>query len=1010
MDLNKQELNEFLVESFELLDMAETNLLNYDSTGDYKTNYDSLFRAFHSLKGACGMMGLLELQDLLHRLEDLLVNTKSVSVITKDQLDIFIQGVDKAKQLFNEVTYEKMNSENVREPQVVSIDANSSAEMNEAIIEFLAECAEISSRVSKVLQKLENKNYNHDDIDSLYRDVHTLKGSAYLFEYKQLGDIGHAIESSLDPIRQENMAPEPNHIDHLFHCLDLIDQMIANIAEQKPLNFEDQVTKCAMTLTLLSESQIQKKTDNPNIQKVSLTVSSENKIVEHIDVDSIPISQTTVSMNATTSGQDVMDKESASSIRVSVSLLDKLMTLMGEMVLVRNQVIQYSSNTDDLEFLNLSQRLNVVTSEIQGEMMKTRMQPIGNVLTKFTRVVRDLAKDLGKKIEIKFSGNETELDKTLLEAVKDPLTHIVRNSCDHGIESIDERRRKGKTDFGTIHVKSYHEGGQVIVEVQDDGAGLNKDRIISKAIEKNILTLEKSQLLSDREIFHLIFAPGFSTSAKITNVSGRGVGMDVVKTNIEKIGGTVELSSDLNRGTSIKLKIPLTLAIVPALIVKSGSDHFAIPQLKLVELVRVENSSESVIEFIQGNPVYRLRGQILPLVSLNKVLGLKQEAILDATNIIILKSENYIFGLIVDEVQDTADIVVKPLSRFLKAIEVYSGATVLGDGSVALILDVHGLTKNQMLDVDHSKSNQQMLDIQNKQKLISELQDFLLVRVNSNVKHAIVLGYVNRLEEFKSQDIEQTAHKMIVRYRNSVLPLLNMNEALGLNSSSVTTEKKDIISVIVIEKSGLMYGLIVDEILDVLNTDKELDTTVTEPNGIIGNLVTDEEVITVLDPYKIINNYLHIEEVQLIQEQPDEIRAAKKARQSKIQSGEQILFVEDTIFFKRHVSKALEKAGYVVTHANDGKEALEILENNTPNKFKLILSDIEMPNMNGFQFAEAVSKNPKYQNLPKIALSTRSDESHIQKGMASGFDLYLEKMNVEQLLTAIDKLKLKETA
>ncbi len=997
MEFNEQEINEFKTESFELLDFAENNLLNYDSSGDYQTTYNGLFRAFHSLKGSCGMMGLIQLQELLHRLENLLVSTKDNLKISKSQMEIFLEGIDKSKKLFQELSLEKVN--NLNEAIQNKAENENSTDLSEAVLEYIAECNELSARLSVTVQKIEKKSYTDDDIDSLYRDMHTLKGSSYLFSFNQLGDLGHAIESSLDPIRRLKISPSTGLIDHLFKCIDLIDQMILQISQNKPLNFEEQITKSILTLSLLGqkqEAQAENLPTNSIVEKIPTQESLEMKVETNIQINPVQHQNTEA------------DKESASSIRVPVSLLDKLMTLMGEMVLVRNQVIQYSNKTDDLEFLNLSQRLNVITGEIQGEMMKTRMQPIGNVLTKFTRVVRDLSKELGKKIEINLSGTETELDKTLLEAVKDPLTHIIRNSCDHGIENPDERKKNGKSETGLIHVKSYHEGGQVIVEVLDDGKGLDKDRILTKATENGLILKEKIVSMSEREIFNLVFAPGFSTSQKVTNVSGRGVGMDVVKTNIEKIGGTVEISSQMHKGTSIKLKIPLTLAIVPALIVKSSNEHFAIPQLKLVELVRVENNNENEIEYIQGNPVYRLRGQILPLVSLNKVLGYAAESKTTATNIIILKSEEYVFGLMVDEVQDTADIVVKPLSRFLKSIEVYSGATVLGDGSVALILDVAGLAKNQLLDVNHTNSLAHVHDKQENQKLLSEIQDFLLIKVNSNVKHAILLNYVHRLEEFKVSEIEQTAHRKIIRYRDSILPLISINEVLDLKSVAAT--ERDVISVIVIEKTGITYGLIVDEILDVLKTDKELDTTVTEDNGIIGNLVTDQEVITVIDPYKIINNSTKSEGAAPVENIFENKKLISNKQSIQLDHQDRILFVEDTVFFRRHVSKALEKAGYKVSCAKDGQEALEILESRAPDYFSLVLSDIEMPIMNGFKLAQAIRKHRTLKNLPLIALSTRSDEKHVQEGMKSGFNLYLEKMNVEQLLKSIEQLKMKESA
>ena len=702
-----------------------------------------------------------------------------------------------------------------------------------------------------------------------------------------------------------------------------------------------------------------------------------------------------------TSPSAVKDREAegATSIRVPVNLLDNLMTLMGEMVLVRNQVLQYSNKSEDLEFLNMSKRLNVVTSEIQGEMMKTRMQPIGNVLSKFNRVVRDLSNDLGKTIHLNLSGSETELDKSLLESVKDPLTHIVRNSCDHGIETPDVRTQAGKPAAGTIDIKAYHEGGQVVIDITDDGKGLNKEILIKKAIEKGILQQSEAGSLSDKEAFNLIFAPGFSTAAKVTNVSGRGVGMDVVRTNIERIGGTVDLSSVTGKGTTIKIKIPLTLAIVPALIVKNRGEIFAIPQVKLEELLRVESSSaEDKIEILHGTPVYRLRGKILPLVDLNQVLKMSSEATNyrdRVTNIAVLTAEHCSFGLIIDEVQDTADIVVKPLNRLLKSLQVYSGATILGDGSVALILDVLGISK--VAEVKYDKI-QEANKAGEEVKKMSEIQDFLLVQLNSPTKHCFALGYVNRLEEFKRKDIEFSGRQRVVRYREMILPIISANEVLGYGASE---KKGDTIPVVVILRGGTLYGIEVDSIIDTLSTTVDAEPSMVRHPGLFGSLNTKDELIVIADPFELIALAF-----------PDLVQHTSKVPKKNL-IGEtapcRILLVEDTVFFRRAIAATLEKSGHKVSMANDGQEAMEIL-NGSPEKFDLIVSDIEMPRMNGFQLARNVRKHSSYAKTPMLAISSRADKNYTEEGIKSGFNLYLEKLKAEDLLHAVRALTQQEEA
>lgn len=685
MIVSNQEIDEFKVEAFELLDLAERSLLSLDSDGPFQENYDAIFRTFHNIKGAAGMMNLEVLQAHMHVLENLLVAFQRSGSMPKEKIDAFLKGVDSAKTMLRGPVEGLRQSNEVAALSVVAsppIEDKPATKMeipDSALNEFVCECEEISQRVSINFSAIEKGAVPQDVIDSVYRDIHTLKGSALLFGFEQLGTLAHSLESVLEPVRRREKTLEPSLADKLFAALDLVDDMVSSIKSKKPLLADERLDKLIYDLGTSERSPA---------PTVPATIAP-------------PPSSGTPPGPKSPGNPPEIESDSTSSVRVPVTLLDKLMILMGEMVLVRNQVLQFASRTDDLEFLNLSQHLNVVTTEIQAEMMKTRMQPIGNILNKFHRMVRDLSKDLKKDIELTISGAETELDKTLLEAVKDPLTHVIRNACDHGIETPEVRTQNGKSGTGNIAIRSYHEGGQVIVEVKDDGRGLIRDKILAKALEKGLVSAEKAGSLKDSEVMDFIFAPGFSTADSVTNVSGRGVGMDVVRNNIDRIGGSVELSSEPNKGATIRLKIPLTLAIVPAMIVRCDQDQYAIPQVKLVELVRVEKgASGPKIEFIEDRPVYRLRGKILPLLDLKQVLkfdAITGEVVTEAVNIVVVNADRQYLGLIVDEIVETADIVVKPLNRFLKFLSTYSGATVLGDGSVALILDVVGIAKDQQL-------------------------------------------------------------------------------------------------------------------------------------------------------------------------------------------------------------------------------------------------------------------------------------------------------------------------
>ena len=1164
MNFSEEEFEEFRAEAFELLDTVEKSLMAIDSGSPFKVAFDSSFRSFHNLKGASGIVEMLELQEHTHELENVLMQFETADNIPKSYVNLFLRGIDAARSLLcNEtidfkvsVELEKILHEEASQNSqggsatvdVNQVKASVSAplpsfrntggptvqavlppEMQGAVQEFFVEADEILERVFKNIHVLEiqiNERLQdpekanrmsfkkRPEFEELFRDIHSLKGSAYLFSFVQLGEIAHGVEAQLEFLRIHEVVPSTRLINCIYNAAKILETELGNSrsGNSKPetkkagqlaiddlasslmaclvsgdsakadppkvdtqrINAEAAVVKLPKEMSHKEISQTDGRVAQLGIQNRKKELEEKtmgsnesgnsNSNTEHANFAGVGSANTASaasgnsagfganggaggnsgnggsSANSGDSGKD-RDQEGHGSIRVPVSLLDNLMTLMGEMVLVRNQVLQFSSNSEDLEFQNLSKRLNVVTSEIQGELMKTRMQPIGNVLTKFNRVVRDISQELGKKINLTILGSETELDKSLLEAIKDPLTHIVRNACDHGLELPQTRIANGKPEMGFLIVRSFHEGGQVVIEVCDDGKGLHKDVLLRKGIEKGLITDSQAKQMSDKEIYHLIFAPGFSTAAKVTNLSGRGVGMDVVRTNIEKIGGTVDLISSEGKGTTIRMKIPLTLAIVPALIVHSGNGIFAIPQVKLVELVRVDQASaDNKIEFIQGTPVFRLRGNILPLVDLNKVLRLEktQHSNSSIMNIAVLNAEHCSFGLIVDEVQDTADIVVKPLNRLLKSLQVYSGATILGDGSVALILDVLGLSKIAQLGKDESSTKAEAdATLSNNRQKNSDEQDYLLVKVNSPTKHAIVLGYVHRLEEFKKSAIEFSGSNRVIRYRNHVLPIISANKILNYKANFMAdgdaeqeTQRamtNDKIPVVVVERSGRFFGIEVDEILDTLTSGADIEAALVNRPGLFGNLNTQDELIVIIDPFELINEaYPEFKTTQKysahrtgVGKQPaGGVVAIKGGREeedveissSHIDRAIRILVVDDTMFFRKTVTKILEKAGHHVTVANDGQDALDLLYKSNE-EFDLIVSDIEMPRLNGFEFARAVRGNDRYKNVPMLALSSKADRDFVKEGLGAGFDAYLEKLKPNVLLqTVSDLYKNKERA
>jgi two-component system chemotaxis sensor kinase CheA len=520
------------------------------------------------------------------------------------------------------------------------------------------------------------------------------------------------------------------------------------------------------------------------------------------------------------------------SVRVDVDLLDTLVDLVGELVLTRNQILQRTGAGEDAELVRASQRLDLVASELQESVMKTRMQPIGQVWSKMPRMVRDLSHQLGREVELSMEGHETELDRSLLEALKGPLTHLVRNSMDHGIERPDDRERAGKPRAGRLHLRAFHESGQVVVEIADDGKGIDPAKIAEAAIEKGLVSRDQAGRMDGRELINLIFRPGFSTAAEVTNVSGRGVGMDVVRTNIERIGGSVDLQSEAGRGTTVRVRIPLTLAIIPALVVGQGAERYAIPQANLVELVRLE---EGEVERLAGAPILRLRGRLLPLVSLAEALGGEQRE--GAVTVVVLQADDVRFGLCVEQVHDTQEIVVKPIGRQLKSLTMYAGATIMGDGRVALILDVPGMAQAQGIGAQaHSEAAET-------RTVAGGTTALLVLEVAAGQRAALPLAAVARLEEFPRSRVERSGASEVVQYRDGILPLVRLAPAIGLTD---TSDEGDHLSVVVHEVDQRQVGIVIDRVLDVVET-SVVASKVGRRAGVTGSAVVQDRVTDLVD-------------------------------------------------------------------------------------------------------------------------------------------------------------------
>jgi two-component system, chemotaxis family, sensor kinase CheA len=771
---------------------------------------------------------------------------------------------------------------------------------SDIVKDFLVESYENLDRLDRELVGLEKNPDDRDALASVFRTIHTIKGTCGFLGFNKLEAVAHVGENLLTRLRDRLLTLTPEITTALLSMVDAVRQMLGQIEVSSQEGERDDSVLIATLTRLLQPATVRSQSEvfAAPASAPEAVVFLKDVPLEGMPLNDVPLNIGDILMQRAgvtpaallfaaekqkegdprRIGEILVEQGAArpadvvealriqqssrgtavsdSTIRVDVGLLDKVMNLVGELVLARNQVLQFVNRMKDASFLAASQRLNLITTELQEGIVKTRMQPIGNIWGQFPRTVRDVALGCAKEVVIEMEGKETELDKTIIEAIKDPLTHLVRNSVDHGIELPEDRVKAGKDRTGRLTLRAFHEGGQVNIEISDDGAGLNAERIRKKALERALITAEQASRMSEPEIFNLIFQPGFSTAEKVTNVSGRGVGMDVVKTNVEKIGGTVNVQSTLGRGTTVRVRIPLTLAIIPALVVTCGGDRYAIPQLNLLELVRLTgNQTRTGIEMVHGAPVHRLRGRLLPLVYLRRELKLAEDSSATerdgAVNIVVLHADERQFGLVVGQILDTEEIVVKPLRKQLKTVKIFAGSTIMGDGKVALILDVLGLAQHAGVVTENRSCvlNEKTTGAREASGASADKQAFLLFVGPGNSRMAIPVGTIERLEEFSIAQVEMSGSQWVTQYRGQILPLIRLNGVLEERRNrlrplqSLPTLDSGPIRVLVLHHDGRLFGLVVERILDIVEDRADVRSAATRPfilySVVIGDRVTE---------------------------------------------------------------------------------------------------------------------------------------------------------------------------
>ncbi|HHD63181.1 MAG TPA: response regulator [Desulfobulbaceae bacterium] len=963
-----------------------------------------------------------------------------------------------------------------------------SIEDDEILQGFIEESLEHLADIENDLLAIEEggADIDVDLVNKVFRAAHSIKGGAGFMGLTVIQNLAHAAENVLGLIRSEKLVPDPDIVNVLLLASDELQQLIEDVENSNDVDITEHVE--ALNTIYEGGNAPQKPSDQqeekkeapaepepPAMEAESTPIAEEQEppkavaepaaestpepVVEQTPEPTPEPAPTTTAAPAAVSSPDVKPAakkpakkakssthKTDTSIRVTVSLLDQLMNLAGELVLSRNQLLQTITSGDVRNAEAVGQRIDLVTSELQEAIMLTRMQPIGNVFNKFPRVVRDLSKKLSKQMDLTIVGKDVELDKTIIESINDPLTHLVRNSVDHGVESPDERARKGKNPKGLIVLKAYHAAGQVVIEISDDGKGLDGNILAETAINKGLITPEQAKAMSDKERINLILLPGFSTAKKVTDVSGRGVGMDVVKTNLDQLGGSIEIESEIGKGSTISIKLPLTLAIIPCQIVMTGGERYAIPQVNLEELLRIPAAKvKERVERVGNAEVVRLRGNLLPLIRLSDVLDIprtyydptsdevnpdrrrvvadrrskssplsagqapeerskeqaetptckredkdRRQSPASALNIVVVSTGSMKYGLIVDRLQDSEEIVIKPLGRHLQQCKGYAGATIMGDGRIALILDVSNLSRMAGLtSLDGTERANELAEAA-KDAIIKakDKQALLTFSSSPNEQFAVPLNQVERVEKIKHSDIEEVGGRRVMQYRGGSLPLLAIDEVAMVQPLA----DQDDLLVIVFNLAGKDIGLLAIGPIDAIEIAADIDDVTLKQTGIMGSAIINGHTTMLVDIFEI---------VQTIN---PEWFADHAISETVAEEGEAptILIVEDSNFFRNQVRGYMEEAGFNVLEGEDGVEALQVLEDHL-DEITMVVTDIEMPNMNGFEMTEKIRRDSRFAHLPVIALTTLAGDEDVAKGKAVGIDEYHIKLDKERLMECVHR-------
>ncbi|MBC8432800.1 MAG: chemotaxis protein CheW [Desulfobacterales bacterium] len=1041
----------FIQESLEHLANIENDFLAIEGAGVNldKELINKVYRTAHSIKGGAGFMGLTNIKNLTHEMENILGKFRS-SELTPDpgSINILLLASDTLRDLINNIN--TSNEVDISE-HIEALSAINKASLLEEEKTPAFEMIDITFPDGK-----HGLTVAADEISSswkegkyiclleidLIQDVH-LKGKTpqgFLDEIQECGEIlGRRLDvDAVGALDQEGLPDQLPLIALFATVLQPNDiNALLEINEQSIYELADDMSVKSVEQKVLEES-LESATEE------AMTTAKDDFIEETQEQSSV-LTESSFQKAGVETQQQKKSVAVESSLRVNISLLDSLMTLAGELVLCRNQLIQSISSNEHHTPEIAIQRIDLITSELQEAIMLTRMQSIGNVFNKFPRVVRNLARNLDKQVELSLEGKEVELDKTIIEAIGDPLTHLVRNAVDHGIEMPDDRRKAGKDTSGRIFLKAYHEAGQVNVAISDDGKGLDGNKLAIAAVAKGLITDDQAKMMSEKEKINLIFMPGFSTAEKVTDVSGRGVGMDVVKTNLDKLGGVVDIDSELGKGTTIRIKLPLTLAIIPCQIIVTGGERYAIPQVNLEELIRIPAGQvKDKIEMVGDAEVVRLRGDLLPLIHLADTINVertyfdsdkqelksdRRDSIADrrshksplfdedqpktkdskleiqnpqhqarspqdrryhaasALHIVVVTTGAMKYGLVVDRLNDSEEIVVKPLGRHLKHCKGYAGATIMGDGRVAIILDVGNIARMAGLislegtdrAVKVSKETDDAAIKANKDK-----QSLLVFRSAENEQFAVALNLVERIEKIKKTAIEEVGGKRVMQYRGRSLPLFAIDEVAQVKPLA---NKEDLL-VIVFTLVDKEIGLLAMGPVDATEISAEVDGSTLKQPGILGSVIIGNHTTLLVDIFGF------------VQALNPEWFSGHKMVTTLDGEAPTVLYAEDSNFFRNQIKDFIEDVGYNVIAAEDGMIAWNLLQEHGE-KVALVITDIEMPNLNGYDLTAKIRHDNRFSGLPIIAVTSMAGDEEIAKGKAVGVNEYQIKLDKEKLIGSL---------